>query len=74
MEVAGHRHAQAILTPEKSCGTNRTGGWADNRPGPDRYDEDISYFLIWSYKILQLKKWIWEVNKQLWYTTQSLNG
>lgn len=43
MEVAGHRHAQAILTPEKSCGTNRKGGWAGhNRIGPDTYEEDIS--------------------------------
>lgn len=45
MEVAGHRHAQAILTPEKSCGTHPTGGWTNKRAGPGRYEEDISYFL-----------------------------
>jgi len=45
MEVADHRHAQAILTPEKSCGTHRTGGWADHTAGPDRYEVDTSYFL-----------------------------
>lgn len=45
MEMACHRHAQAILTPEKSCGTYRTVGWANSRAGPDKYEEDIFYFL-----------------------------
>jgi len=54
MEMACHRHAQAILTPEKSCGTYRTVGWANSRAGPDKYEEDIFYFLNWSYKILQI--------------------
>lgn len=74
MKVVGHRHAQAILTPEKRQGTHHTGGWADNRAGPDRYEEDVNYILKWNYKILQLKKRLWEANKQLWYTTQSLDG
>jgi hypothetical protein len=44
MGVAGHRHAQAILTPEKSRDTHRTRGWLGHSAGQDRYEKDMFTF------------------------------